>query len=361
MSSLRSKVSWLRASARRRSACSPVPLAGGGADGELVLLVILGQRRPVEAAPTVERFVELGGRAGDLVVHPAVVPPGGLVPVAGPGATQVGKDPLRGALCPPGGVRVAEAVPEGRKQPQAGAVAVGLEQVGDGGVHRLVGLGEPDRVDVGADEVLVGQVEAGCDDRPGDHVAGAAEPVAVVGVAGGAVGEHQRRLAAAAGPAGALRVVGGGGRHVAQPDGVEVGDVDAELHRRRAVEQRQFPFPEGALAFEAVLLRDLRGVLAGQHAGVSGGQVAVQVAEERVDPGGLLALERFAQRVAGAVFARPGVPAQRSGVQAVVRAVGTVGRVSSPARVRVANRSSMTLLESAVLSFPGSPAASRRR
>ena len=52
------------------------------------------------------------------------------------------------------------------------------------------------------------------------------------GLCGGAVGEHERGLAAAAGATAALRVVGRRGRHVAQVDGVERRDVDAELHRR---------------------------------------------------------------------------------------------------------------------------------
>ena len=67
-----------------------------------------------------------------------------------------------------------------------------------------------------ADQVFVGQVEPRRDDRAGDHVARAAEPVAVVGVAGGAVGQDQRLLAAATGAAGALGVVGRGRRDVAQ-------------------------------------------------------------------------------------------------------------------------------------------------
>ena len=103
------------------------------------------------------------------------------------------------------------------------------------------------------------------------------------------------------------------------------------------------PFAELALAFDPVLLRHLGGVLAGEHSGVPGGEFAVQVAEERVDPGGLLALERLAQRVRRTVHAVAGAPAQRAGVEAVVRArPGSRVRVSSPARASTASRPAMT-------------------
>ncbi len=72
-----------------------------------------------------------------------------------------------------------------------------------------------------------------------DHQLGPPEEVLVVRAAGGAVGEDERGLAAAAGAAGALGVVGRRRRHVAHVDDVELGDVDAELHRRRAEQDRQ--------------------------------------------------------------------------------------------------------------------------
>src|SRR5690606_3590949 len=87
-----------------------------------------------------------------------------------------------------------------------------------------------------------------------------------------------------AGAAAALRVVRGRRRDVAQVDGVQSGDVDAELHRRRAEEDRQeavrltdlaevlfvgaelltllVPESEALLTHRALLAVDLRGVLA---------------------------------------------------------------------------------------------------
>src|SRR5206468_3354977 len=100
---------------------------------------------------------------------------------------------------------------------------------------------------------------------------------------------------AATGPARALRVVRRRWRHVAQTNRVEVGDVDAELHGGRAVKQRQLAGPELVLTLEPVALWHLGGVLAGKHACVATRQVAVQVAEERVDPRRLLATECLAE------------------------------------------------------------------
>ena len=170
--------------------------------------------------------------------------------------------------------------------------AVHVDGLGDRPAQADAGLGEPDRVDVGAEQVLVEQVEARRGDDAGDHLAGVAEVVLVVAVAGGAVGGDQGGLAGPSGAAGALRVVRGGGRHVAHGDGVEAGDVDAELHRRRAVQQLQLAVAEFVLALAAQSGVDLGGVLAGDQAGQRLRDVPVQPDEVRVDPGCCRAAER---------------------------------------------------------------------
>ena len=81
------------------------------------------------------------------------------------------------------------------------------------------------------------------------------------------------------------------------------------------------PAAEVVLAVEPVLLRAPARCAHAPASRRSRGQVAVQVAEERVDPGGLLAAERLAQRVAGAVLPVAGMPPQRPGVDAVLRPV----------------------------------------
>ena len=169
--------------------------------------------------------------------------------------------------------------------------AVHVDGLGDRPAQADAGLGEPDRVDVGAEQVLVEQVEARRGDDAGDHLVGVAEVVLVVAVAGGAVGGDQGGLAGPSRAAGALRVVGGGGRDVPHGDGVEAGDVDAKLHRRRAVQQLQLAVAELVLALAAQLGMDLGGVLAGDQAGQRLRDVPVQADEVRVDPGGSGAAE----------------------------------------------------------------------
>src|SRR5262245_4745986 len=111
------------------------------------------------------------------------------------------------------------------------------------------------------DQVFVGEVEARGRDLAGHHPLGPPEEVLVVRAPRRAIGDDERRLAATAGAATPLRVVRWRGRHVAQVDDVEAGDIDAQLHRRRAIEDRKPGITEAALAVLADLARDLRGVL----------------------------------------------------------------------------------------------------
>ena len=48
-------------------------------------------------------------------------------------------------------------------------------------------FGKPDRLQVGGDQVLVGQIEARWSNHAGDHAVGVAEVVLVVAVAGSTV------------------------------------------------------------------------------------------------------------------------------------------------------------------------------
>ena len=182
-----------------------------------------------------------------------------------------------------------------------------------------VGLGHlhPDGVDVGAHQILVAQVDARRGDGTGDHLARLAEEVLVVRAAPRAVGEDQRRLAAAAGPAAALGVVGRRRRHVAQVDDVELGDVDAELHGRRAEEQRQVAGAEAVLALLAVLGRDLGGVLARLEHALQIDEAPVALDEVAVDLGRDLAGVQQARPVQWANLAVRRQPAQGIGIDLV--------------------------------------------
>ena len=126
------------------------------------------------------------------------------------------------------------------------------EQLGDRRVERLLGAGEPDGLKRWlSTRSRFARSRSGGAHLAVDHRLRVAEEVLVVRALRRAVGENERRLAAAAGATAALRVVGRRRRDVAQVDGVQRRDVDAELHRRRAEEHRQ----------EAVGLAELAEVL----------------------------------------------------------------------------------------------------
>src|SRR5690606_27319862 len=78
--------------------------------------------------------------------------------------------------------------------------------------------------------------------------------VLIVRALGSAVRHDERRLPAAARAAGPLGVIRGRRRDVAQVDGVERGDVDAQLRRGRADERGQEAraLADGARAFHRV-------------------------------------------------------------------------------------------------------------
>src|SRR5207247_5085652 len=77
-----------------------------------------------------------------------------------------------------------------------------------------------------------------------------------------AVVKDQCRLAAAPRPATPLSVVRGSRRHVAHVDDVQLGDIDSELHRRRAEKDWEPACPEVVLPLLALCRRNLCGVLA---------------------------------------------------------------------------------------------------
>ena len=81
------------------------------------------------------------------------------------------------------------------------------------------------------------------------------------------------------------------------------------------------PSRNSLFALEPVLLRDLRGVLAASKPGVASGEFAVEVAEERVDPRGLLAARTPVRSGSAApCLPSPAMPPQCAGVEPVHRA-----------------------------------------
>ena len=212
-----------------------------------------------------------------------------------------------------------------RQQRERWGVARHVEQLGQRAVQVLAGLGEPDRLHVGLDEVLVGQVEPRRSDGAADHLRRAAEVVLVVRVAGGAVGDDEGRLPGPSGAAGALRVVRRGGRDVAQADGGQVLDVDAELHRGRAVQHGEGGLAELLLPVLSVKRRDLGGVLLGPQAGQRACDALVEVTEERVDSRPALVVQGAPHPVLGARQASAEVPVDNGGTQPVTRRLVIAG------------------------------------
>ena len=247
------------------------------------------------------------------------------------------------------------------------------EQLRDARVERLVDAGEPDRLEMAGDQVPVREVEDRRAHFAVDHRLGVAEEVLVVGALGRCVGDDQGRLPAAARPSAPLGVVRRRRGHVAHVDRVQGRDVDAELHRRGAEEDRQEPVglaglpelllflrellalalaeAEALLPDLAVLGIDLGGVLARLepeervHRGAEHPRkVLVEVAEERILRGSAAVRRGVAQAEddAGVVDAPPG-PVERGALlgHEAVRRARTEKVIDEPIevfRVQVADR-----------------------
>ena len=212
-----------------------------------------------------------------------------------------------------------------------------------------------------ADQVGVGQVQPRGLHLPGDHQVGAVEVVGVVGVAAGAVRDDDRLLPGAARAPGALGVVRGGRGHVAHRHCVEAGDVDAELHRRRAEQQREGPGAEPGLPVLPVQgagparCAPARGARAGSPA-----SSRYRSRKNGTTRGASSASKRAADRIGSTLLPLAGE--QRQGEPAFNRHPVTPRSrtwVTSPCFARTAIRDAITSSPSAVFSFSPNRAGSR--
>ena len=172
-------------------------------------------------------------------------------------------------------------------------------------------------MDVSTDEVLVGQVEPRQAHGPRDHQAGTAEEILVVRIARGAVSQHQGGLTAPAGPAAPLGIVCRRRRHVPHVDHVELTDVDAELHRGRAIQDGELAGAEILLALLPLLVWDLGSVLAGLESPAIARDGAIEFDEEWVGAAALLRQIRNPDRVVkrlGSIAGLPGHAGRREPV-----------------------------------------------
>ena len=161
-------------------------------------------------------------------------------------------------LGPGPGYRVVDVGPDGRSEVQGRLVAGEVEDILQAGSQVHPRLGEPDGVDVGPDQVLVGEVQRG----------GFTLPDTIMWGGGRSTGRARSRSSSrwspapvgrTAGPTRALRVVGRRGRDVAQADDVESA---MSMPSSMVGEQNssQPPFAEVGLPAFAFVVGDLGGV-----------------------------------------------------------------------------------------------------
>ena len=170
---------------------------------------------------------------------------------------------------------------------------------------------QPQRPEMGLEQLLIRQLQRWGTDGTRHHPHRIGEEILIVRGSGAAVAEHQRWLTATTRAAAALRIVGRGGRHIAHVDGVERGDVHAQLHGWRAIHQTQRRAPERvfpALPFPRI---HLGGVLPGKQCLQEGspfcgdqiGQIRVEATEVGVHrPAATAALASHHQQLGVAVL-----------------------------------------------------------
>ena len=287
---------------------------------DVVVQIALANGRAIEVAPADARLIEVDRDLAEHLVHPSFVEPGGLGKL-GADVRDHRRCPQPRRVTPPGTAQhVVERAPD--RQRQRSILGIQFQNV----FQRLPEIGlrrlHPHRVDVRADQVAIAEVDAGRRYRSGDHPDGLAVEVLIVRAAPRAVGEDQRRLPAATGAPAALSVVGRRGRDVAQVDEVQLLDVDAQFHRRRAEQQRETAIPEARLPLLAVLRRHLRGVFAPLQNALEVYEAAVALDEVTVD---LLRKRSFVEQpdvVDRPILTVIGQPAQGVRVELIARIVG---------------------------------------
>ena len=154
-----------------------------------------------------------------------------------------------------------------------------------------------------AGEIAISQVNARWGDGACNHLARLAKEVLVVRAASGTVGEDQRRLPAPSSPATALRIIGRSRRNIPQVNEVQLGNVHAQLHSRRAKEQGQITATEPIFALLAIFGCDLSSMLARFEHALEIHEALIALDEVAVDLGRDLACLQQARAINRANFA----------------------------------------------------------
>ena len=137
----------------------------------------------------------------------------------------------------------------------------------------------------------------------------------------GAVGDDDGGLPTAACTARTLGIVGRGGRHVPQVDGVKVGNIDAQLHCGRAEHDRELTGTEFFFTLLANQRRHLCSVFAALHSGhVSGGR-SIEVNKVLVGPEPACRGSWYPQWAVESLCAITRNPTQCAGIELVGRTV----------------------------------------
>ena len=155
-------------------------------------------------------------------------------------------------------------------------------------------------------QVFVGQVQGWCTHFAMHHGGRIGEEVLIVGAFCCAVGEDQCRHATTSGTPAALRVVGWCGRHIAQIDGIERRNIDAQFHGRRTKQHRQ----------ETVVLADF-----GELGGAISQCVLFRITEAET---------HFAD------FAAVGIDLRRMFARLIVKNMETVGQSARQVAIQIA-------------------------
>ena len=134
------------------------------------------------------------------------------------------------------------------------------------------------------DKLFIGNVDSGGCHRAGHHLFLPLEEILVVRTTRGAVGDDDSGLPTAACTAGTLGIVGRRGGHVPQIDGVQVGNIDAQLHCGRAEHDRELTGTEFFFTLLANQRRHLCSVFAALHSGHVGGGRSIEVNKVLVGP-----------------------------------------------------------------------------
>ena len=265
-------------------------VASPGAPQGVLRLHQLPCRRPVQLSPSVERPVELRRRLRNGSFQPGLAEPAGRRKNARI-VQEDGTHPLLYAC-----TSICIQSHRSCRVFQQGHVRVfSIHCLFDRPAERKPHLRQPNGMQMRPHKRLVRQVKPGRAHTSRHHVRPSVEKVLIVTVDGTAVCEHQSRLPLPSGSPAALRVVRRRRWDVSQVHEVEVGNIDAQFHRRRADHVGKSPEPIPLLlcitgfptkppfAFLPLSrLHNLRRMLPRLHRRQRRGRGAVEPLEERI-------------------------------------------------------------------------------